>query len=80
MLPPNTCDSTLPSNVSTLFLSVTPGIAAASVPENSGQPNAFASFCMLIGSTAPLNATSMLSRAEIAHREVVDRERAVEDG
>ena len=59
ILPPNTSDSTLPSNVSTLFLSVMPGMLAASLPETPGQPNAFASFCMLMGSTSPLNETSM---------------------
>ena len=53
---------------------------AASVPENSGQPNALASSGMLIGSTLPLNATSMLSRAEIAHGERLDGDRAVEHG
>ncbi len=63
--PPNTSDSTLPSNVSTLSLSVTPGTWRPACPENSGQPNAFASSGMLIGSTLPLNATSMLSPSRL---------------
>ena len=59
-------------------MSVTPGMLAASVPENSGQPKALASSGMLIGSTVSLERHFHVARAEIGHRESVDGERAVE--
>ena len=52
-------------------MSVTPGMLAASVPENSGQPNAFASSGMLIGSTVSLERHFHVARAEIGDHDSV---------